>query len=197
MPRGNCQQDSLPRYFLLCKRFLSQAYPGQPGMVLYIHFSPNILTINGLEPWTISSLWSTLGISGEGLHLQSQSWSLISQRSPLCTLSHNYHQACHRQDKDSPHGTSWSSPSPAYGSLLCSQVLRVPAAQGCSRAWEPQGPSLLTAWGPTSHLWLSVFSDCAFPPPEQCLSASQQTSKPALGLHGISAVKLRKWPFNI
>lgn len=178
MPRGNCQQDSLPRYFLLCKRFLSQAYPGQPGMVLYIHFSPNILTINGLEPWTISSLWSTLGISGEGLHLQSQSWSLISQRSPLCTLSHNYHQACHRQDKDSPHGTSWSSPSPAYGSLLCSQVLRVPAAQGCSRAWEPQGPSLLTGMGTHKPPLAFCLLRLCFSTPRavpQCFPTDQQT----------------------
>ena len=101
---------------------------------------------------------STVRRHGEGLHLQSR--SLVSHRRPLCTLSHNCHQACYHPAKDFPCGTSQSFPpppslhlcpglNPAHSTLLfmtpsgswMSKSLRTPWPWPHCRPKEPQDRS--------------------------------------------------------
>jgi hypothetical protein len=102
---------------------------------------------------------SAVGSHVDSLNLQSH--YLISCTRSLLTPSHDHHQECHRQAKDSPHGTSQSSllssphPKPQAKSSLWAQIPfsslpRLPEAPGCPRAWELHGPSLFTGRPPTS-----------------------------------------------
>jgi hypothetical protein len=117
-----------------------------------------------------------VGSHGESLCLQS--CCLIFWRRPLCTPSHNHHQAqtAAHWAKDNHSGTGWSSllpplsgHQPQVRSSLLAQILfyalpQLVAAPGCPRVWEPHGPSLFIGLGTPSQLQLSLASDFALPP---------------------------------
>ena len=154
------------------------------------------MAIHGLEPWTVSfhrnPPWR------RPLPIEPQS-SLLQR--PLCTPSHNRHQVCCHQAKDSPCGTSWSShfcPQPLARSSLQASTL-FSSSEAPSSAWMSKSLRARQPWSrrrpvdpPKPSLVVLHLRLCF--PTLRCLGTSLRPST-CLAQHGTSAVKLPAFCF--